>query len=169
MHSEYTIKETIKVLTVVRQKQKIRFQIRHPENAESIIGIAVTSNLIPDPPVFGDISPDKGITAGHIALSIPQKGDVVFGDDVRADNNDYSDLLEKMVYGLTLDISQAKKRDYYFYTLYKIDKAVLEGFYEDIYSPEYNNTEGVPKSYLYKIRIYIRYQMKMVAPKEETK
>lgn len=169
MHRDYSIKETVKVLTVTKQKQKIRFQIRHPENAESIIGIAVTSNLIDDNPGFGQIGEVKSNTAGHLALSIPQKGDIVFGDDVKVDNNTYSDLTEELVYNLKLDISQAGKRDYYFHTLYKIDKAVLEGYYEDLYSPELNNADGIPKPYLYKIRIYIRYQMKSIVPKEETK
>ena len=159
MHAEYHTKETVKVLTVTKVKQKIRFQIRHPENVYAITSIAVTTNLITDNPGFGHIGENKGNTAGHLALSIPQKGDIVFGDDVMVDNGDYSDLPEKMVYNIRLDISQAKKRQHYFNTNYKIDKAVLEGYYEDIYSPELNNSDGVPKPYLYKIRIYIRYQI----------
>lgn len=158
MHAEYHTKETVKVLVITKQKQKIRFQIRHPENVYAISGIAITSNLTPDDPGFGHIMEDKGNTAGHLALSIPQKGDIVFGEDVMLDNNDYADLPEKMVYGFTLDISQAKKRQHYFNTNYKIDKAVLEGYYEDIYSPELISG-GISKPFLYKVRIYIRYQV----------
>jgi hypothetical protein len=171
MYTEYHIKETVTVLTVTKQKQKIRFQIRHPENVYSITGIAVTSNLLPDVVDMGrDLGGvDKGITAGHLALSLPQKGDIVYGDDVRLDDNNYGDFLEREVYQVITDISFAKKRDYYLRSNFKINKAILEGFYEDIYSPDLTNTEGVPKAYLYKIRVYIRYQMKTIEPKEETK
>lgn len=159
MYKKHSIKETVKVLTVTKQKQKIRFQIRHPENAHSIIAIAVTSNLIIDNPGFGDIGENKGNTAGHLSLSIPQKGDIVFGEDVMLDNNDYADLPEKVVNIITSDVSKAKKRQFYFKTRYQIDKAVLEGFYEDIYSPDLNDGKGLPKTYLYKVSIYIRYQV----------
>lgn len=159
MHKEYSIKETVKIITVTKQKQKINFQIRHPENVHAVIGIAVTSNLISESAGGGLDFVDKGNTAGYLALCIPQKGDVVFGDDVKVDNNDYADIPEKAVYGLQLNIASAKERDYYFKTYYKIDKAVLEGFYEDTYSPELTGEHGEPKPYLYKIRIYLRYQV----------
>lgn len=159
MSEKYHIKETVKVITVTKQKQKINFQIRHPENVHAVIGIAVTSNLISDPEGIDPTVPPKGNTAGHLAISIPQKGDVVYGDDVKLDNNDYADIPEKTVYGIQFNIASAKKRQLYFNTFYKIDKAVLEGFYEDTYSPELNGGDGLPKAYLYKIRIYLRYQV----------
>jgi hypothetical protein len=160
MHSDYPIKETVKVLTVTKQQQKINFQIRHPENVFAIIGIAITCDKISDQADPG--VPDfvnKGSMAGFLSLAIPQKGDVVFSDDVQIDNNEYADLVEKAVWGLALDISGAKKRDYYLKTFIKIDKAVLEGFYEDTYSPSITSNTGELLSYLYKIRIYVRYQM----------
>ncbi|MDP1800827.1 MAG: hypothetical protein Q8L81_05715 [Bacteroidota bacterium] len=149
------IKETVKVITITKQLQKINFQIRHPENVFAIIGIAVTCDKIGE--FTGDILPPKGNTAGNISLSIAQKGDVVFSDDVKIDSNDYADIPEKRVYGLQFDIASAKKRQLYFKTFYRIDKALLEGFYEDTYSPSMAS-DGVELP-LYKIRIYIRYQV----------
>lgn len=158
MSKRHHIKETVKVITVTKQKQKINFQIRHPENVHAVIGIAVTSNLISELVGGGLEVIDKGNTAGYLSLSIPQKGDVVFGEDVKLDNNDYADIPEKTVYGIQFNIASAKERNQYFDTHYKIDKAVLEGFYEDTYSPELTD-HGVTKPYLYKIRVYLRYQV----------
>jgi hypothetical protein len=164
MKSVYPIKETVKVITITKPNQKINFQIRHPENMDAIIGIAVTSDKMPDAPAYGVGS--IGNMVGQLSISIPQKGDIVFGDDVMLDNNDYSDLTEKIVYGLTYDISQSKKRGLYFETLYPVDKAMLEGYYEDVYAPSLFNSKGELLPYLYKIRIYIRYKVKQ--PIEKT-
>lgn len=166
MSRKYHIKETVKVITVTKQNQKINFQIRHPENVHAVIGIAVTSNLISDPEVMGYDAVSKGNTAGYLALSIPQKGDVVFGEDVKVDINEYADIPERDVYKLSFTIASAKKRQLYFNTFYKIDKAVLEGFYEDIYSPNLFDGGGLPLIYLYKVRIYIRYQVFDDTPKD---
>lgn len=177
MAKEYNIKETVTTLIIYKQAQKIKFQIRHPENVHAIIGIAVTSNMKAPPP--GEVRSviPKGDNVGYIALSIPGKGDIVYGDDVKLDNNEYADLLEQALWELSLPISQAKHRQFYFETFYKIDKALLEGFYEDVYFP--TNSYGVigisPKQVidgygtmevapaLYKIRIYIRYQVKEIS------
>ncbi len=158
------IKETVKVITITKQLQKINFQIRHPENVFAIVGIAVTCNKIPE--FTGDLLPSKGNTAGHISMAIAQKGDVVFSDDVKVDANDYADIPEKRVYCLQFDIASAKKRQLYFKTFYRIDKALLECFYEDSYSPTLTNIEGIVLPYLYKIRIYIRYQAIDINQKE---
>ena len=158
MHKPYPIKETVRTIVITKQKQKINFQIRHPENVSHIIAIAVTCDKIGehvDPAVE-----DKGNMAGHIVLSLPQKGDVIYSDDVRIDNNDYADIMEKTVWGLQLPIGQAKPRDYFFKTCFPVDKAVLEGFYEDFYSPQLTIDTGEVLHSLYKIRVYIRYQIK---------
>ncbi len=161
MHSTYPIKETVKILTITKQKEKINFQIRHPENVLAIIGIAVTCDKIADhlDPVGGADIPNKGSIAGYVSLSVPQKGDVVFGDDVQLDNNDYADLIEKAVWGLAQDISGAKKRDYYLKTFLPVNKTLLEGFYEDIYSPSLTSFTGEVLPFLYRVRVYIRYQV----------
>lgn len=158
MSLPFSIKETVKVLNVTKPLQKINFQIRHPENVIALIGIAVTSNLVPLPLRPGDV--DKGNTAGNLSLAISQKGDVAFGEDVKIDNNDYADLPEKMVYGWAASIESAKKRQFYFETFYKVDKALLEGFYEDIYSPPFQTDDkGIPYPKLYKVSIYLRYKV----------
>lgn len=155
MSSVYPIKETVKVITITQPLQKINFQIRHPENVFALTGIAVTSNLI------GRSRDDKsynGSISGNLSLAISQKGDVAFGEDVMTDDNDYADITEKSFNGLTASILSAKKRQFYFETFYKINKALLEGFYEDVYAPR--SGEGrEPLPYLYKIRIYLRYQV----------
>lgn len=158
MYKGRTIKETVRTIVITKQKQKINFQIRHPENVSEVIGIAITCDKISDPvdPVLGH----KGNMAGHVSLSIPQKGDVVYSDDVKIDDNDYADIVEKTVWGLQLNISSAKPRDYFFKTSYVIDKAVLEGFYEDFYSPNLTTDTGEVLPFLYKIRIYLRYKVK---------
>jgi len=166
MKKVYPIKETVKVITVTKPYQKINFQIRHPENMEAIIGIAVTSDKMPDAPPPASTGAPLGSMVGQLSLSIPQKGDIVFGDDVMIDNNDYSDLTEKTVFGLIYDISQSKKKGLYFETLYPVDKAMLEGYYEDVYAPSLFNSHGDFLPYLYKIRIYIRYKVKQ--PIEKT-
>ena len=45
MSNRYAIKDTVKVLMIHKPNQKIRFQIRHPENVYAVIGIAVTCSL----------------------------------------------------------------------------------------------------------------------------
>ena len=166
MERIYPIKETVKIITVTKQSQKINFQIRHPENVAALIEIAVSGNKIADPK--GADGVNKGNMLGHLSLSIPQKGDVVFGEDVMLDNNDYSEITEKTIFGTTLNISQSKKRQLYFKTCYHIDKAILEGFFQDVYSPNLFDEKGNPLLYLYKIRIYLRYEVKLTGKNTPT-
>jgi len=168
MSAIYPIKETVKVITVTKQNQKIHFQLRHPENVSTMIGIAVTaslstlSDIVPPVPALNDSN-----MAGHLSLALPQKGDVVFSDDVKIDNNDYADIPEKIIYGLQSNIAASKKRQYYFETEYKTDRAVLEGYYEDIFAPSLTDENGILKPFLYKVRIYVRYQVKKTEIKEK--
>jgi len=179
MAKEYSIKEIVKTIVVTKQLQKINFQIRHPENVCHIIGIAVTSNLISDPvnsvmTVDSDGNPisipdpDKGNTAGYLALSIAQKGDVIYSEDVSLDNNDYSDIPEKNLSNYYANIGQSAKHDKYLKTCIKTDKSVVEGYYEDTYSPNLS-IEGsyTPKPYLYNVNIYIRYKVFQNESKEQ--
>jgi len=171
MESTYPIKETVKIITVTKQNQKIHFQIRHPENTEAVIGIAVTSNLTPDitDSSGGSTPPDLRNTSGYLMLSIPQKGDEVYSEDVKLDKNEYSDFIEKAISGIQNNISKSKKRHFYFDTFFPVDKAILEGFYEDVYSPSLYDFTGHLRSSLYQIRIYIRYQVKQPIVKTPTK
>ncbi|MGZ3931678.1 MAG: hypothetical protein ACXVNO_01440 [Bacteroidia bacterium] len=153
MKPAYPIRDTVMIITVTKPLQKLRFQIRHPENVSEIIGIAVTSTLDKE-------DSTKGNTCGYLTLSLPQKGDVAYSEDVRLDNEDFSDLAEINVWGLVSDIMYSKKNQMYFETSYPVDKAILEGFYEDTYSPIAFNPIGEPKPVLYKIRVYLRYKVK---------
>lgn len=156
MSQKFVIKTTVTTLIVKKPLQKINFQIRHPENTQAIIGIAVTCNLS-----FGFYDPALGTTkdtAGNLSLAIPQKGDVVYGEDVKLDNNDYSDIPTKMIYGIIHPIGEAKKRNFFFQTDIKTDKAILEGFYEDVFAADAPPDSGLPSAYPYRIKIYLRYQ-----------
>jgi len=155
MSSKFPIKTTVTTLIVKNPFQKINFQIRHPENTESIIGIAVTCNLS-----FGFFDPALGIikdTAGYLSLAIPQQGDVVYGEDVKLDNNDYSDITTKMIFGIVHPVGEAKKRDFFLSTHIRTDKAMLEGFYEDVFAHNSIPDMGIPV-YPYRIKIYLKYQ-----------
>lgn len=153
MKPAYPIKDTVTIITVTKPLQKIRFQVRHPEYASELIGIAVTATLDKE-------DPSKGNTCGYLTLTLPQKGDVAYSEDVRLDNNDFSDLMEINVWGLTADVMSSKKNQFYFETCFPIDKAIMEGFYEDTYSPITFLATGEPKPFLYRIRIYARYKLK---------
>ncbi len=183
MSNRHPIKETVKILYITKPNQKIRFQIRHPENVHSIIGIAVTCSL------SASRRSEKlgtNITAGNLHLAIAEKGDVAFTEDVKIDNNDYLDISEKQVFNILTpkDISTAGKRQSYFETNYKITDAIIEGYYEDFFLSKYGyvvNTaqlfsEAIPvkgkeiviipkeeiipirENQLYKVTIYLRYQ-----------
>lgn len=124
------LKDQIKTIRITKPNQKIRFQVRHPENALSLVGIAVSCNAY----AFRELDIIKGKTAGHLSLMIAEKGDVAFGEDVQIDNNQYNDLTEKRCwFEAAKTISKIGKRLSYFETNYKITQALMEGYYEDTF------------------------------------
>lgn len=202
MSSRYSIKNTVKIVSINKPNQKIRFQIRHPENVYAIIGIAVTCSLtsirtrsvlnsieaipiqlnnvsvaveIPKDITIGsevipkdvgqiEVSEKNGVSdvAGHLTLAIAEKGDVVYTEDVRIDNNDYSELLEKNLIPSFVPKEQylSGKGKFYFETLFLITDAMLEGYYEDLFftAPQLKNETVYNDAVLYQVKIYIRYQ-----------
>lgn len=202
MSSRYSIKNTVKIVSINKPNQKIRFQIRHPENVYAIIGIAVTCSLTSkrNRSVFNSIEANpiqlnnvsvafeipKDITigsevipkdvgqievsvkssvsdvAGHLTLAIAEKGDVVYTEDVRVDNNDYSELLEKNLILSFVPKEQylSGKGKFYFETLFLITDALLEGYYEDLFftAPLLKEESMYKDTDLYQVKIYIRYQ-----------
>lgn len=170
MSHRHPIKETVKLIYITKPNEKIRFQIRHPENVHAIVGIAVTCSMIKL-----DEKKELGNIAGYLSLAIPEKGDVVFGEDVKIDTNDYTEPLEQLTRALTSEksVSFSGKKRTYFNTHYHIKDAILEGYYEDTYLPakrNYQITVGGIKGEVigqllpeknesyYCIRLYIRYQ-----------
>jgi hypothetical protein len=157
MSSRYSIKNTVKILTINKPNQKIRFQIRHPENVYAIIGIAVTCSLPTTKVIFG-----LGDVAGVLTLAIAEKGDVVFADDVKIDNNNYSDLLEQQLFTpfFLAEQYQSGKGKHYFETNYLVTDAMLEGYYEDVIFPKalLSAISAYKTADLYNVKIYIRYQ-----------
>lgn len=204
MSSRYSIKNTVKIISITKPNQKIRFQIRHPENVFAIIGIAVTCSLttkrtrslvgtIATNPIqlseaIVAVATPKDITigsevipkevglinvainnnlsdvAGHLTLAIAEKGDVVYTEDVRVDNNDYSELLEKNLIPSIAPKEQylSGKGKFYFETLFLITDALLEGYYEDLFftAPLLKDETIYSDVVLYQVKIYIRYQTK---------
>ena len=202
MSSRYSIKNTVKIVSINKPNQKIRFQIRHPENVYAIIGIAVTCSLTSkrNRSVFNSIEANpiqlnnvsvafeipKDITigsevipkdvgqievsvkssvsdvAGHLTLAIAEKGDVVYTEDVRVDNNDYSELLEKNLIPSFVPKEHylSGKGKFYFETLFLITDALLEGYYEDLFftAPLLKEESMYKDTDLYQVKNYIRYQ-----------
>lgn len=202
MSSRYPIKNTVKIVSINKPNQKIRFQIRHPENVYAIIGIAVTCSLtskrtrsvlnsieansiqlnnvsvaveIPKDITIGsevipkdvgqiEVSEKNGVSdvAGHLTLAIAEKGDVVYTEDVRADNNDYSELLEKNLILSFVPKEQylSGKGKFYFETFFLITDAILEGYYEDLFftAPLLKEESMYKDTNLYQVKVYIRYQ-----------
>ena len=154
MSNRHPIKETVKVLYITKPNQKIKFQIRHPENVYAIIGIAVTCSLA----LSKDERGIKANTAGVLNLAIAEKGDVAFSEDLKLDNNNYLDATEKQInsLGTPNGIQYIGKRLHYFETNYRITEALLEGYYEDVFSQKVN--EPIKSNFLYKVSVYIRYQ-----------
>ncbi len=137
----YYFKDTIKTILVSKANQKIRFQIRHPENALRIVGIAVTCNAHQQ----SNLDKIKGNVAGYLSLAIAEKGDVAFGEDVKIEPIKYCELLENNIFSqLSSSFSINGKQQSYFETNYKITHAILEAYYEDVFlSNLLFNTSGV--------------------------
>lgn len=191
MSNRNVIKNTVKVLTINKPNQKIRFQIRHPENVYAIIGIAVTCSLTADGSIPAEVPIPKALAkdlvipivtlntttastgnfpisnnikdvAGHLTLAITDKGDVVYTDDVRIDNNDYSELVEKNLIPSFVPKEQylSGKGKFYFETKFLVTDAILEGYYEDLFFPKsaLSDVSGYSMKNLYQVNVYIRYQ-----------
>lgn len=123
------LKDQIKTLRITKPNQKIRFQVRHPENATSLVGIAVNCNAF----AYRELDLIKGKTAGHLSLMIVQQGDVAYGEDVSIDNNTYQDITERRCwFERNKTLGKAGKRLSYFETNYPITHAIMEGYYEDV-------------------------------------
>lgn len=159
METNNLIKESVYGLTILKPLQKIRFQIRLPENVCAITGFGTTSNKLSEGyvPEYGEVY--KGDTVGLLTLSLPGKGDVIFGEDVKVDDNDYADFFEKTLPSNYVPYVYAKKRNIYLDTFVKITNPLLEGYYQDVYNPFVTIGEDGLYHYLYKVRLYIRYQV----------
>jgi hypothetical protein len=180
MKYQRPIKDKVTVLQITKPNQKIRFQIRHPENMYAIIGIYVTCSLtyllnnieignqarLLAPENLGNSQSTIGNLAGMLSLAIPEKGDVVFSDDVKIDTNTYADLEEINLFGRQYQKPYHfyGKQTSYFKTHYLISDALLEGYYENVFSASGINPPGSPLQRInpnrsaYQVNIYIRYQ-----------
>ncbi len=157
MSNRHPIKEKVILLNITKPKQKIRFQIRHPETVNSIIGLAVTSNLS----YLITSKTNYGNTAGVLTIAIAQQGDISYSEAVRIDNNDYVDFTEKTIYNTNSEVELTKigKRITYFETHFPIKEAISEGYYEDVFLKDpLLIEEFISKGdVFYQVRIYIRY------------
>lgn len=157
MKTETGIKELVKALPITRPGQKIHFTVRHPENALFLTGIAVTGTKIlnPDDTRAGD-------NTGVLSLAIAEEGDVFYTEEIKSERGRAEGRIQgsfKKRFGFS------GKRFEYFDTCKKITDASLEGFYEDAGSgptgpPHDSDVIVIPLRPLYKITLYLRYQMK---------
>lgn len=147
MSKPLNLKYTVTVLPVNRIKEKIRFQIRHPENVSCITGIAVTTSL---KPWKGDV--------GLLTLSIPGKGDVFFSQEVKEVETNYNELIQPGIFNPTPKIYSGGKRLHtYFDTNVPVTESLLEGFYESFVPLAGGMTAGKPIE-VYRVTIYLRYE-----------
>lgn len=181
MSNRNHIQTKVNTLIIKKPFEKIRFQIRHPENAFAVIGIAISTNLYllnlnggfnvggmsgSSPTLPATIDTNLETIAGKINLAIPDKGDVVYTDDVHISNNNFIDISQSRINATlsTLNFIQVNqnfsvsgKQFTFFETFYKIKSAILEGYYESNYLPPPPIQFSTP---LYQVKVYIKYQMK---------
>lgn len=151
MKTQTGIKELVKALPITRPGQKIHFTVRHPENALFLTGIAVTGTKIlnPDDPRAGD-------NTGVLSLAIADEGDVFYTEEIKSERGTAGRIQGsfKKTFGFSA------KRFEYFDTCKRITDASLEGFYEDTSGlVRESPSEVIPLGPLYKIILYLRYQM----------
>ncbi len=160
MEERNFLKYTLTTLPITKVFQRIRFQIRVPENLYAITGIVATVSL-------AELAVKKGIDPGHCAgslsLALPDKGDVVFNDEVRLGHHDFLDFFEKIVQANPAPnfFWFSATRYSYFDTFYKIKDALIEGYYESYFRPL---AVPEPGRTFYKLNIYIRYITKEPQP-----
>lgn len=143
-------------IAVTKALQKIHLQVRHPENAEAITGIAVNMN-------FHICSCTSATTSiAHISLAIPQQGDVVYNDLLKVIQNDYREQEEKIINSnlpsATFPFSGKKLS--YFETYYPIEQAIAEVFFESYYNPPPPTDPESPNPAAFEVKLYIRYKLK---------
>lgn len=158
MKSHFSIKYTVKVVSISNLGQKVHFTIRHPEDAEMITGIAVTATKL-RPSGRAVFQSD---TTGHLSLASPDKGDVFYTESIKAEQFDFRDLTEKRI-GLAYVPKQfgfSGKRLEYFNTAIDTSQALLEGYYEDGSSSGLVIIGGDAHRELYRVTLYLRYKMK---------
>ena len=147
------IKRTVQVLSISKVSQKIAFQVRHPENAKTLLGIYVTTTL------SRAIKTDARITvAGNLSLARPGKGDVIYTQDVKVDNNQTNDQTTNASGALADDehfTRNGTQRSFYETNLC-IHDAIWDGLYDDIYLSYASMLKEAP---YYKITLYLIYEL----------
>ncbi len=124
MYSIHTIK-------ITKPYQKSLFQIRHPENAQAIIGFYSNCNL-----GFPNNRTYKGEKVGSVTLAISDGGDIVYGSLIAFDTVEHLDFFSKQVLTPSLQFNATKKNKISYEPTYiKISDAIIEGYYEDYFPP----------------------------------
>lgn len=171
MIAERNIKYVVKVLFITRPLHKLHFTVRHPESALFLTGIFATTSKV-SKGAFGDGgTPNDAV--GALSLAIPQKGDVFYNEAIFCEPADYNgDILRAISSDSISNMSNGiKTKKDYFRTSVPICEAMMEGFYEDAYytkplfPPKLAEPIGIiplatPLKILYKISLYLRYEMK---------
>jgi hypothetical protein len=161
MSRPLSIGYAVKVIKITALGDKIRFNLRHPENAECLTGIAVTCTRSRPQGLEGALLSD---VAGTLALAIPEKGDVFFAESVKAEQGDFRDLTERRInLGLfNYPFGFSVKRIEYYDVSVPATNTLMEGYYEDSATEAgliiIIGDDAPPE--LYKVTLYLRYQMK---------
>ena len=166
MDKELNIKYVIHEIVITKPMEKIRFQMRHPENVDCITGIAVTCTCSG---VGKKEKVNRGNNAGYLSLAIPDKGDVMYSENVQADKNIFFEFAKQSIFSTIQrnGFQYTSKQRTYFDTHIPVTRAFMEGFYEDalfetlrLSKPTfpiiYAIIEG--KQALYKVKVYLRYE-----------
>jgi len=170
MKKETGIKYVVRVIYITKPLQKIHFTARHPEEALYLTGIAVTGTNFSrrggDAIIFTD-------TTGIMSLAIPEKGDVFYTQEIKAETGNFSEYAEQRLRQsfINKSFSFSGKRSDYFNTCLPISDASIEGYYEDVSSARLAFLSLIrpepigiplprPDRKFYKVTLYLRYQMK---------
>jgi hypothetical protein len=131
---------SIHTLKITKPYQKSLFQIRHPENAQAIIGFYSNCNL-----GFPTNQPYRGEKVGSVTLAISDGGDMVYGSLIAFDTVEQLDFFSKQVLPSSLQFNATKKNKItYEPTNIKISDALIEGYYEDYFPQVFNLSPTAP-------------------------
>ncbi len=141
-------KYKVVVIPVYKQKEKIRFQVKHPEDVDCITGIAITNNA----------TISKGDLAA-LTLSIPAKGDVFFIDAFPLETAKHNELMGlDGIFKSVSNVFLAGKRREYFETNIAITGKIMEGYLESNSDLGGAAAGDLPEAY--RVVLYLRYERK---------
>ncbi len=144
----------IHIENIVKQNQKVVFQIKLPSTITQVVGIMITANpnLVRTIPNDGEDNPNPGAAiegqSGFLQLRIPEKRDAFYAEYVNgsAAEKDLNNNIKKQGLGEQNKWwFDGRKRDFFKIGV-PIEDTIIDGFYEDLSSS--NQVD-------YKLKIYL--------------